>query len=213
MPLAEQGMGTLEFKLILTGPNGDNNESTVKVTVEDEVVAPEAMIVGPNEVPQGSEVILDASGSKNAVEYFWQQTAGSKVALNLADPKKLKFNYPKENKPVTNQLTVKGVDGTLATKEVTIETKSEAIAITGAEYRSGEWRIDGTSALKGPGVTVTIYLGPLSNNQIIAKAAVDTLGTWRYRCTGTVTNVPRTGSVTATSPTSDDVPSLSYRFR
>ncbi|WP_144549828.1 PKD domain-containing protein [Bacillus sp. X1(2014)] len=210
---AEQGMGTLKFKLILTGPNGDVNESTVKVTVEDEVVAPEAMIVGPNEVPQGKEVILDASGSKNAVEYIWEQTAGPKATLNTADPIKLKFTYPKENKPVTIQLTVKGVDGTLATKEVTINTKSEAIAITGAEYRSGEWRIDGTSDVKGPGVTVTIYLGDPSGNKIIAKATVDTLGAWRYRGTGAVTTVPRTGNVTATSPTSIDVPSLAYRFR
>ncbi|MEH7085507.1 hypothetical protein V7139_22595 [Neobacillus drentensis] len=124
-----------------------------------------------------------------------------------------KFNFPKENNDVVLKLTVKNVAGAEDSTNVTIKTKSENIAITGAEYRSGEWRIDGTSAVKGPGVTVTIYLGPPSNNQIIAKVAVDTLGAWRYRGTGTVTNVPRVGSVTATSPTSVDVPSLAYRFR
>ncbi len=212
---AEQGMGTLVFKLILTGPNGDIDESTVKVMVEDEVVAPEANVAGnPGlKAKQGDPVTLDASGSKNAVEYTWTQVSGPKVTLNLSDPKKPTFNYPKENKPVTLNLTVKGVDGKTDSEDITITTDSEAIAITGAEYRAGEWRIDGTSVVKGPGVTVTIYLGPPSNNQIIAKVAVDTLGAWRYRGTGTVTNVPRTGNVTATSPTSELVPSFAYRFR
>lgn len=140
--------------------------------------------------------------------------SGPKVTLNLTNPKMPKFNFPKENNDVVLKLTVKNVTGAENSTNVTIKTKSENIAITGAEYRSGEWRIDdGTSAVKGPGVTVTIYLGPPSNNQIIAKVAVDTLGAWRYRGTGTVTNVPRVGSVTATSPTSVDVPNLAYRFR
>lgn len=211
---AEQGMGTLEFKLTLTGPNGDVDSSTVKVTVEDAVLAPEAIIVAPNlPVTQGSEVTLDASGSKNAIEYSWKQTDGPKVTLNLADTKKPKFNYPKEFKPITLQLTVKGVDGSTHTKEVTLTTKSERIAITGAEYRGGEWRIDGTSDVKGPGVTVTIYLGDPSSNQIIAKVAVDTLGAWRYRGTGISLTIPRVGEVTATSPTSNQVSRLAYRFR
>jgi hypothetical protein len=75
---------------------------------------------------------------------------------------------------------------------VTINTKSEKIAITAAEYRLGEWRIEGTSAVKGPGVTVTIYLG--NTNQIIGSAAVDTAGVWRFR--GTSLRVTRTGTVT-----------------
>lgn len=210
---AEKGMGTLTFQLTLTGPNGDVDTSNVKVTVEDLVLAPEAIVAGNPGLTakQGTEVILDASGSKNAAAYTWTQTSGPKVTLNLIDPKKPKFNFPKEFKPVTLLLTVKSVDGKVDTEEVTITTLSEPIAITAAEYRAGEWRIDGTSAVKGPGVTVTIYLGNPSSNQIIAKVAVDTLGAWRYR--GTSLRVTKAGTVSATSPTSSDIPSLAYRYR
>jgi hypothetical protein len=131
-------------------------------------------------------------GLKNATEFIWTQVSGPKVTLNLADPKKPKFFYPKENKPVVLSLTVKNEAGEQNTKEITINTKSERIAITSAEYRVGVWRIDGTSAVKGPGVTVTIYLG--NTNQIIGSAAVDTAGVWRFN--GTSLRVTRTGTVT-----------------
>jgi hypothetical protein len=175
------------------------------------VNTPEAIVAGnPGlSAKQGTQVTLDASGSKNAVEYTWTQVSGPKVTLNLTDPKNPKFNYPKENKPITLKLTVKSVDGNTDSEDVTITTQSEAIAITAAEYRAGEWRIDGTSAVVGPGVTVTIYLG--TTNQIIGSAAVDTFGVWRFR--GTSLRVTQAGTVTAKSPTSVLVPSLPYRFR
>lgn len=210
--IASNGIGEMVFELKLTGPEPNLAVSTkrVTVTVVDAVAAPVANIVGPDQlVTQGSEVTLDASGSTNATEFSWTQVSGPDVSLNLADPKRPKFLYPKENKPVVLSLTVKNVAGEQNTKEITINTKSEKIAITAAEYRLGEWRIDGTSAVKGPGVTVTIYLG--NTNQIIGSAAVDTTGIWRFR--GTSLRVTRTGTVTAKSPTSTDVPSLPYRYR
>lgn len=127
----------------------------------------------------------------------------------MTDPKKPKFNYPKENKPITLKLTVKSVDGKTDFEDVTITTQSELIAITAAEYRAGEWRIDGTSAVVGPGVTVTIFLG--TSNQVIGSAAVDTLGVWRFR--GTSLRVTQAGTITAKSPTSANVQSFTYRFR
>jgi hypothetical protein len=81
--------------------------------------------------------------------------------------------------------------------------------VEAAEYRAGEWRIEGTSAVVGPGVTVTIYLG--NTNQIIGSGAVDTLGVWRFR--GTSLRVTQAGTITAKSPTSANVPSFTYRFR
>jgi hypothetical protein len=210
--IAPNGIEEMVFELKLTGPEPNLAVSTkrVTITIVDAVAAPVANIVGPDQpVTQGSEVTLDASGSTNATEFTWTQVSGPKVTFNLADPKKPKFFYPKENKPVVLSLTVKNVAGEQNTKEITLNTKSEKIAITAAEYRLGEWRIDGTSAVVGPGVTVTIYLG--NTNQIIGSAAVDTTGVWRFR--GTSLRVTGTGTVTAKSPTSTDVPSLPYRYR
>jgi hypothetical protein len=65
--IAPNGIGEMVFELKLTGPEPNLAVSTkrVTVTVVDAVAAPVANIIGPVQpVTQGSEVTLDASGSK-----------------------------------------------------------------------------------------------------------------------------------------------------
>jgi hypothetical protein len=67
---------------------------------------------------------------------------------------------------------------------VEISVNSDDVTVTRAEFRiSGtEWRIEGTDTIFGPGVSVTIYLGPTAEGApLVTNVPVDTLGAWSFR--------------------------------
>jgi hypothetical protein len=60
----------------------------------------------------------------------------------------------------------------------------------------GQWRVTGTSSLKGPGVTVTLHNGATVGGPVIGTpAVVDTLGNWEVRVDAPVNPVPSRASV------------------
>lgn len=187
---AQPDMGELEFQLKLTNSKGEESTSNVKVTVKNALppVPVAKVIVGPkSQVDQGTEVTLDGSSSTDALTYTWEQTQGPQVNLDLADPAKPKFKFPKQNTTLEFSLKVTGKGGTSDPVKVQITTHADKLTAQPAEFRTriSTWRLDGTSDVVGPGVTVTIYLvDPKKNVKELGKADVDTFGAFRFRGTG-----------------------------
>ncbi len=185
---AQTGMGDLDFQLTLKNSKGEESTSTVKVTVKDAMPPLPVAIVGPNQqVAQGTDVTLDGSASTDALTYTWKQTQGPQVNLDLANPAKPTFKFPKQFTTLEFSLTVTGKGGTSAPVTVQITTVKDKLTAQPAEYRTriSTWRLDGTSDVFGPGVKVTIYLvDPNKNEKVLGTADVDTLGAFRFRDIG-----------------------------
>ncbi|MDN3015333.1 IPT/TIG domain protein [Paenibacillus sp. BSR1-1] len=207
---AATGMGVLEFQLLLTNPNGVTSTSTVKVTVENVAIPDPIPDVGSDQkVVQGTLVTLDGSKSKNAIDYTWIQTdINPKVTLDMTNPVKPTFMFPKKNVKYTFKLQVKGANGKIveSTKAVSISTVPDNISNVTAEFRTriSTWRVDGNSDIFGPGVSVTIYLVDTDANgnpreRELGKADVDTLGVFRFRGTGPALNQGGTLKIVSSS--------------
>ena len=193
--------GTLEFLLTVTGSDGVTKATdTVQVFVAN--AAPVAN-AGPDQsaVAQGSLITLDGSLSTNTTGYSWKQTAGPTVTLNLANPAKPTFTFPKQPNPITFELTASG-SGASSTDTVTISTVPDKPTITRAEYRrtNRSWRVDGTTDVFGPGVTISIHLGNTISGPVIGTTQVTTTGAWSFTGTSPAgTTTPRTISVKSSS--------------
>lgn len=191
--------GDLLFTLTVTGPGGPAT-STVAVHVTDTAPVPVAD-AGPDQaVAQGAIVMLDGSASTGATQYNWEQVAGVAVVLRGATTAQPTFTSPKQSGPLTFRLTASGPGGA-ATDTVLVTTAPGTVAITVAEFRTGsrEWRIEGTSGVPGPDVTVTIHLGDGTAGPVLATANVDTFGAWRYRASGVQMAPDATRTITAVS--------------
>lgn len=172
---------TLTFTLTVTGAGGPSTD-TVNVAVVGSAPAPIANAGPDRTVAQGSTVTLDGTASLNATTFAWTQIAGPVVALTGANTATPSFVFPKNNVSVTFRLTVQGTGGT-ATDTIVINTVADVLTVARAEFRTTnrEWRIEGSSTVFGPGVTVTIRLGPTAAGPILAVVDVDTLGDFRFR--------------------------------
>ena len=189
----------LEFLLTVEGL-GAQSTSTVSVQVVESAPTPIAN-AGPDQtVLQGAVVLLDGSASSNVVNYLWEQVSGATVLLSNANTANPSFTFPKQIEPLTFRLTVSGPGGS-STDTVQISTVLDTLTVTRTEFRTrdAEWRIEGTSTIVGPGVTITIYIGNNSNGLILAKIEVDTLGQWRYRISGSETQPDASRAVTIQS--------------
>jgi hypothetical protein len=94
-------------------------------------------------------------------------------------------------------VTVAGANGS-ATDDVKISTTPNRLTTSLVQYTrsKGQWRVSGTSSLKGPGVTVTLHNGSTLAGPVIGTpAVVDTLGNWEVRVDAPVTPVPSRASV------------------
>ncbi|APR76729.1 Chitinase [Minicystis rosea] len=171
----------LTFRLTVTGPGGPAVD-TVNVVVVTSAPAPTANAGADRTVAQGSTVTLSGAASTNATSFSWTQTAGPQVTLSGASTAAPSFVFPKSNVSLTFRLTVQGTGGT-ASDTVVISTTPNVLAVTRAEYRTGnrEWRLEGTSSVIGPGVTVTLRVGPDLSGLLIAIVDVDALGAWQFR--------------------------------
>jgi hypothetical protein len=182
--VAADQQATLTFELSVSGSGGPST-STVKVLVRGS--APVAVAkAGPDQtVDQNAVVTLDGSASTEATKYQWKQTGGPAVTLTGDTTARPTFRAPKTATTFTFALTATGPGGS-STDAVQITTRPDVLPQPTVEYRTSkrEWRINGTSSVVGPGVTITIYLGPTASGTVLASPQVDTLGAWQFRNTG-----------------------------
>lgn len=188
---------TLTFELAVDGP-GNPAPNSVDVTVLAGAPPAADSNAGPDQtVVQASTVKLDGTGSTNATGYAWKQTGGPAVTLAGANTATPSFTMPKGADPLTFQLTASNANGPDATPdEVVVTPKPDAVAIGRAQYTRStrEWRVEGTSDVFGPGVTVTVFNAAGAK---IGPADVDTLGAWKLRVPNST--VASTATVTAKS--------------
>jgi hypothetical protein len=180
----------LTFELTVDGPGGPLT-ATVDVTVFG--AAAEIVVnAGPDQtVTQGGAVTLDATGSSPEAKTFSWKQAGAptdpQVTLTGADTATPKFTFPKTNATLTFEVTASGGGGS-ATDTVQVTAPADRLTLSRAQFTrsNNEWRIEGSSNVFGPGVSVTAYPGPTATGTPInaAPAAVDTLGAFRIRLSG-----------------------------
>jgi hypothetical protein len=204
---APAGDNTLEFELSVSGAGGPSTDR-VQVIVHATAAAPIAN-AGPDQtVNQTAVVRLNGSASTGATSFRWVQTGGPTVSLSGANTATPSFTAPKQNVALTFELTASGAGGS-STDTVEISVNPDDITVTRAEFRSGnggEWRVEGTDTIFGPGVSVTIYLGPVAQGAPLAtNVPVDTLGAWAFRQKPSSATPGGATSVTVVSSGGDQV--------
>jgi K319-like protein len=162
---------------------------------------PVTAFAGPDqEVLAGKKLTLDGRGSTGPVKtYAWKQTGGPSADLSGADTPSPSFTAPTVDPDATLafELTATGPSGS-ATDEVKISTAPDRLTTTRVQYSrsKGEWRVTGTSSLKGPGVTVTLHNGStLAGPKIGTPAVVDSLGDREVRVDAPVNPAPTRASL------------------
>lgn len=203
---APTGDATLEFELTVNGTGGPSIDR-VLVNVVASAAVPIAN-AGPDQtVDQNTTINLDGTASQNATSYRWVQTQGPAVTLTGANTATPSFLTPKANVLLTFELTASSAGGS-STDTVEISVNPDDINVTRAEYRTGTsaWRIDGTDTIFGPGVSVTIYLGPTPEGAPLASnVPVDTLGAWAFRESGSAATPGGQTTITVVSSGGDEV--------
>lgn len=203
----------LVFSLTVAGPD---NSSTSQVSVEVIPSAPTPVAnAGLDQtVLQGSVVTLDGSASTDAVSYLWEQISGASVQLTNANTSTPSFTFPKQEGTLIFRLTVSGPGGS-STDTVQISTVPDILTATRIEFRTrdAEWRIEGTSNIVGPGVTITIYLGNNTGGLILTEVEVDALGEWRYRISDSETTPDASRAITIQSSSGDILEAVPINIR
>jgi hypothetical protein len=183
---------TLTFDLTVDGP-GNPAPNSVDITVLASAPPGAESNAGPDQtVVQATTVKLNGTGSTDATGYSWTQTGGPSVTLTGAKTATPSFTMPKGADPLTFQLTASNASGADPTPdEVVITPQFDNVTISRAQYTRStrEWRVEGTTDVFGPGVTITVFNGAGTK---IGSADADTLGAWKLR----VANSP----VASTSP-------------
>jgi hypothetical protein len=133
-------------------------------------------------VKQGSLVTLDGTASMNAKTFTWEQVSGPTVTLNLTDPGKPTFTFPKQFVPISFKLTVTGFNDVNSTNEsiVTITPDPDILTVQPVTFVSstGTLNVSGTSDVFGPGVTLTIF--KTNQTTSLGNAVVGTDGKWIF---------------------------------
>jgi hypothetical protein len=188
---------TLTFELTVDGP-GNPAPNSVDITVLASAPSAADSNAGPDQtVVQASAVKLDGTASTDATGYAWKQTAGPTVTLTGANTATPTFTMPKGADALTFQLTASNASGADATPdEVVIKPKADTVTISRAQFTRStrEWRVEGTSDVFGPGVSITVLT---SDGTKIGSADVDTLGAWKLRVANST--VASSNTVTAKS--------------
>jgi hypothetical protein len=180
---APAGPTTLEFTLTVNGAGGPSSDS-VTVNVLANAAVPIAN-AGPDQTAnQTATVTLNGTASQGATSFRWVQTQGPTVTLNGSTTSRPTFVAPKQNALLAFELTASSAGGS-STDTVEVSVNPDDITVAQAEFRrgnGGEWRIEGTDTIHGPGLSVTIYLGPTATGAPLASnVPVDTLGAWSFR--------------------------------
>jgi len=108
-----------------------------------------------------SSVTLDGTASRFASSYSWTQTAGSPVTLANSSTANPTFVVPSSTavSSYTFLLTIKDVNGTVATDSVVVTTDPDNITVDGASYKRGslEWRVRGAAQYCSANNLVSVY--------------------------------------------------------
>jgi hypothetical protein len=188
---------TLTFDLTVDGP-GNPAPNSIDITVLASAPPGAESNAGPDQtVTQATTVKLNGTGSTDATGYSWTQTGGPSVTLTGAKTATPSFTMPKGADPLTFQLTASNASGADQTPdEVVITPQFDNVTISRAQYTRStrEWRVEGTTDVFGPGVTITVFNGAGTK---IGSADADTLGAWKLRVANSA--VASTSPVTAKS--------------
>jgi len=173
---------------------------SVTVPVEVTTVPSSANPGVAQTVKQGSLVTLDGSASINAATYKWEQVSGPEVQLNLENPAKPTFTFPKKFIPVSFKLTVTGNDGKSSTNEsiVTITPEPDKLMTSEVSFATSTstLKVVGTSDVFGPGVNVTVLVGnqSFSTNVLTdGKWSILSRGVTTYKAGDTINIVSTSG--------------------
>lgn len=159
---------------------------------------------GPDQVVTrgvtATTVTLTGAGSTPGATYLWEQTGGSAAdAVTLTGATTLSptfvlrlYRFPMTNSPLTFRLTVTVADGTVRTDDVKITpVPGDSVAVTRAQWKAGDFRIDGTGTVNG--ATITIHTGSMSG-PVIGTATV-TAGVWSLRLRNAAAGASRPSSI------------------
>jgi hypothetical protein len=190
---------TLGFRLTVSSSEGVTKTSDVNVLV---VYNPNPTVANAGEdkenVKQNTRVKLDGTASEGAATYIWTQVSGPKVTLINANTAEPEFVVPKKY-PATFvfKLTVTGDGAGQKEDTVSVTTAPDNVTVASAVYtaKNREWRVDGTTDVGGPGVTITIKVGTTK----VATVLADTLGEWSYRGTGPSPGIANPVTITVES--------------
>jgi hypothetical protein len=191
-----------------TNGMGPESEKTAAVTIQGALVA----MAGPDQNvvrrTTATTVTLDGTGSTTAgATYQWAQVLTSptdpdKVTLSGTSTLKPTFSLPvfktpMTNNPLTFRLTVTvGTD--VRTDEVKVTPVPARVTISSATWKSGDFRVSGTSSVAGGTVTVRVANATgrvLGTAAITAAVAPATGGVWSLRLRDGAAGTSNPGSV------------------
>jgi len=186
-------VGPNVFTLTVTGAGGSTSTATVTVTVT--AATPAVANAGANQtgIQRGSLVTLDGSLSSVGTYLWTQVVAPGDPTATLTGATTLKptftfpfYQSPANNGPLTFNLKVTSVDGSVANSTVTVSPSSDSVLVSRAVYTvsKGTWVVAGTSSNLAGGFTVTAHLG-LVNGPVIGTAVVGAGGAWQVKASGT----------------------------
>lgn len=187
---------------------GAESAKSASVTVEGDVVAK----AGPDQFvarrTTATTVTLDGTGSTTTgATYTWEQilngtTDPNKVTLSGSTTLKPTFSlpvfkYPMTNSPLTFKLTVTA-GSVVRTDEVKVTPVPDRVTIGSAEWKSGDFRISGTSSVVGS--VVTVHVGSLTGRvlgtaTVTAAAAPATGGVYTLRLRNAAAGTSNPGTV------------------
>jgi hypothetical protein len=191
-----------------TNGMGPESEKTAAVTVQGALVA----VAGPDQNvvrrTTATTVTLDGTGSTTAgATYQWEQVLSSatdpnKVTLSGATTLKPTFSLPVFRTPMTNapltfRLTVTAGTDT-RTDEVKVVPVPDRVTISSATWKSGDFRVSGTSSVVGGTITVRVGSSTgrvLTQVAVTAAAAPATGGVWSMRLRNAAAGTTNPGSV------------------
>lgn len=178
---APNAVTVLIFKLMVEG-EGSVGSDYVTVDVTDQAPAPVANAGQNQTVQQDSTVILKGSSRGLVSTFRWKQLAGTSVEITNASLPTAKFIFPKELTTLIFEYTVSGPGGS-SSDTVEISTVKDRLTVTLAEFSTDEsqWRVFGTTNVKGPGVKITIFTGNTLDGVFLGEVEVDEQGVWEYQ--------------------------------
>jgi hypothetical protein len=187
--------------------NGDSLESAKSdpVTVQGDVVANAGPDQNVARRTTATTVTLDGTASTNTgATYQWRQVLSGPTdpdGVTLTGSTTLQptfslpvYRYPMTNKPLTFELTVTA-DGVTRTDIVTVTPIPDRVTASQGQWKSRDFRVNGTSTAVGGTVTVRVG-GPggtiIGSAPVTAAAAPETGGVFTLRL--------RDGNAPATNP-------------